>query len=612
MKRLPTRGDESRLLGIVAVVVVIAALYFARVVFIPLALSVLFSLLLTPAVSFFESIKFPRIIAVFLVVLVVLGLLGAIGWKASRQFVDLTDDLPAYQDTLQEKIDSIRDSKSQDFKKASTTVQEFAKDIGAAAMGSSAPAEKRKNPPALGSSASRPLAVQVVPPANPLESAETMVGPLATVGIVVIFTIFILMGRENLRDRLIGLAGRSRLNAMTQALDETTRRINRYLLLQLLVNAGYGFIIGVSLHFIGIPNASLWGVCAAILRFLPYAGPPLAALMPILLSLAIFPGWSHVASTALLYITLEVIVANVVEPLLYGAHLGLSPFAILVAAIFWTLIWGFPGLVLSTPLTVCLVVMGRYVPSLNFLNMLFGDDPVLSPHAQYYQRLLATDQNEAREVLERFLKDRSLEELYGSVVIPALGMAEQDRHSSELDDETRTFICQSTREIVEELFDAATEQDRDASAENSSALFPIAGETALQAGIMCIPARDDADDVVALLLAQLLQRRGLNADGIPVGTVSDMISQVADANPGIVCISALPPFAFEHARALYAKLRARFPELRIIVCIWDFAGDRKKAAIRLKLAEGHKFFTTLPEVLQDILAPAEKLELNPQ
>jgi hypothetical protein len=321
--------------------------------------------------------------------------------------------------------------------------------------------------------------------------------------------------------------------------------------------------------------------------------------MPIVLSLAVFPGWHHALATVGLFLVLELTVANFIEPLLYGAHIGLSPLAILVAAVFWTLIWGFPGLVLSTPLTVCLVVMGSYVPGLSFLNVLLGDEPVLSPQAQYYQRLLATDQNEARQVLERYLKEKSLEDLYSSVVIPALSLAEQDRHRNELDEETQNFIYQSTREIVEELADAFPEEGAEGTARNASARSRTESETG-RVDVLCIPARDDADDVVAMLLSQLLERQGHRAESILIGTTSEMLSQVADANPDVVCISALPPFAVNHARALFAKLRARLPELHIIICLWHFEGDPQKAASRLKQAMGHGFFTTLPEVLQHI------------
>jgi predicted PurR-regulated permease PerM len=578
---------------------VIATLYFARVVFIPLALALLFAVLLTPAVAFLERLKLPRLLAIFLVVVTLVGLLGLMAWRASQQFVDLTDQLPIYKKTLQDKIRTLKGSTGQNLDKASDTVKELENEITTSTPSPSEANGRRQASEAPGSKPSRPMAVELVPSTNPLESVENMLGPLANAGVVIVFTIFILVGREDLRNRLIRLAG-GRLNTMTQAMDEATQRINHYLFLRSAVNVSYGLVIGIGLRFIGIPNAALWGVSATLLRFLPYVGPPMAALMPILLSIAIFPGWQHAFVTAGLFAILELIVANVVEPLLYGAHIGLSPLAILVAAVFWTLIWGFPGLVLSTPLTVCLVVVGRYVPDLAFLDILLGDEPVLPPHAQYYQRLLATDQSEAKQLLEAFLKDKSLEELYGTVVIPALGLAEEDRHRNELDEETQNFIYHSTREIIEELGDTPVEGATEAKGADAS---QIAGADNTEPGhvdILCIPARDDADDVIAALLAQLLERHGHLAQSIPIGTTQEMLSQVKDAKPSVVCISALPPFALNHARALYAKLRAQSPQVQVLVCLWHFEGDPQKVMARLRLAPGHGFFTTLPQVLQHI------------
>jgi predicted PurR-regulated permease PerM len=601
LKRASGSTENSRLLGIVAAVVVIATLYFARIVFIPLALALLLSLVLSPPVAFLERIKLPRALAIFLVVVLLVCLMGLIGWKTSQQFVDLTDQLPSYRQTLEDKIRSLKGPGSQSLNKASDTVKELSKEISAVSPGSTPPStETKKTAPAPGSSASRPMAVELVAPANPLESVENLLGPLGNAGVVILFTVFILAGREDLRNRLIRLAGGGRLNMMTQALDEATQRINRYLFLQLLVNSAYGLIVFAALHFIGIPNSALWGVTAAVLRFLPYIGAPLAAAMPILLSLAVFPGWEHALATAGLFLLLELTVANIVEPLLYGAHLGLGPLAILVAAVFWTLIWGFPGLVLATPLTVCLVVMGRYVPRLSFLNVLLGDEPVLPPHAQYYQRLLATDQSEARQVLEQHLKENNLEELYSTILIPALSLAEQDRHRNELDEEKQNFIYQSTREIIEELAETAPGEITESTSENSSDSFRREGDETGGLEVLCIPARDDADDVVAMLLAQLLERQGHRAQGIGIGTITEMLAQVAELNPAVVCISALPPFAVNHARALYARLRSQSPDLYIAVCLWHFEGDPDKAAIRLKLTKGHAVFTTLQQILKHI------------
>jgi len=573
--------------SLVVAVVVIASLYLARVVFVPLALALLFSLLLTPIISFLERIFIPRILAIFLVVLILLSLAALVGWEASQQFVDLTRQLPTYQETLEDKIHSLTGAGNESLSRASATIRQLAKDVASITPGSSLATDTKKTNTAAGSSSSKPMAVEIVPPSNPLESLQNMLGPLVMGGVIAIFTIFILMGREDLRNRFIRLAGGGRLHAMTQALDDATRRINRYLLLQLTVNAIYGTVIGVGLHFIGVPNASLWGLTACVLRFLPYVGPPMAAAMPILLSLAVFDGWGHALVTVGLFVTLEVLVSNFVEPPLYGTHVGLSPLAILIAAIFWTLIWGLPGLVLSTPLTVCLVVMGRYIPSLKFLSILLGDEPALSTHVQYYQRLLATDQSEAKKVLEEYLKDNSVDEMYSSVLIPALGLAEEDRHRNALDEDVENFIYQTTHEIIEDLDEIAP-------------ALPNEGRTNGHAEVVCIPARDNADEVVGMLLTRLLIRHGHEAVNIPIGTVSDMLNQVSTIHPTVACISALPPFALNHAANLYLKLRNEHPDLHVVICLWQFDGESAAAATRLKLAKDHGFFTTLPQALHHI------------
>jgi predicted PurR-regulated permease PerM len=601
MKRTATSRELGRLVGLLTAIVVVATLYFGRVVFVPLALAFLFSLLLAPAVSALEWIRLPRLIAVPLVLLAVFGALGGLAYRTSQEFIDVTSQLPTYKKTIEDKVHFIRRSSTPQLDKASNSVKELEDELSSSANSNPGSKKLIAVPP-------KPLPVQVVTPANPISSVENLFGPLANVILVIIFTIFMLLGREDLRDRFIRLAGGKRsstMNQATQALDEASRRINRYLFLQLLVNVCYGVTIGTALYFIGIPNAALWGLCAAIFRFLPYIGPPLAAAMPVLLSLAVFAGWQHALLTVALFAVLELLVSNLVEPLLYGAHVGLSALAILVAAVFWTLLWGFPGLVLSTPLTVCLVVLGRYSPAFSFLNILLGDEPVLEPHAQYYQRLLSLDQTEARQIAEQYCKDKTLEELYGSVVIPALALAEQDRHRDQLDKHTENYIFQSTREIVEELAETSEAPLYRHMTPDTGSLFPV--EPGLQDAfvaksrsfsVLCIPANDTADEVVALLLCQLLERRGFSAQSITVAAIAHMLDKVTEFKPDVVCISALPPFAIDHARALYAAVRAKFPGQDQIVCLWHSDSDFAKTAARFRLAPNDALLTTLSEVVQ--------------
>jgi hypothetical protein len=284
-----------------------------------------------------------------------------------------------------------------------------------------------------------------------------------------------------------------------------------------------------------------------------------------------------------------------------------------VAAIFWTAIWGPIGLVLSTPLTVCLLVVGRHVPRLRFLQILLGDEPSLTPDSRFYQRLLAMDHGEARQVLESYLEGKTLEELYDSVLIPALGLAEQDRHQNRLEDAHQKFICQSTRELIDEFWEPRSEDPAAAvevpeGGEPSSAAAVRGGPSRK---IVCLPARDDADEIVGIMLAQVLETAGHRAQCIPLGTAAEMLAQVKEEKPDVVCISALPPFAIPHARTLYAKLRAQDSKLRIIVGLWNLADDPAKVSRRLGLTEGSLAFTTLAELRQGLetapdsaLAPA--------
>ncbi|WP_353069916.1 AI-2E family transporter [Tunturibacter empetritectus] len=587
MNRKSNLTETAQLLRIVTLVVIVAALYFGKSVFIPLALAFLLSLLLAPLMTLLGKLRIPRIGAVLIIATGLCLLAFAFAWKLSMEVTDLTLQLPTYKATLEQKIHAVGALRGSNFSKVSDALGDLEKDLKPQ---NESTQQDRGKKPLPGASLQRPLAVEVVPESHTFAFLESAVESMGSAGLVVIFTIFVLIGREDLRNRFIHLSSGGRLHVMTQALDEATRRIQRYLLLQSMVNAIFGLVVGIGLYFIGIPEAWLWGLLAAILRFLPYIGAPASAAVPILLSLAVFPGWKHCFGTTAFFLALELVVANFVEPLLYGAQVGLSSLAILVAAVFWTLIWGFPGLILATPLTVSLVVMGRYVPSLSFLDTLLGDEPEISKSGLYYQRLLASDQAEARQVLEQYLETKHLDDLYTEVLIPALSLVEQDRHRNELDDATLAFIMQSTRELIEELGESAPVE-----ATNRQLLGSDA-----ESRIACIPARDEADEVVGMLLCQSLDRAGLVSQSIPTGPVAEMLSAVADLDPVVVCISALPPFAIEHTRTLYHKLRAKFPEINIIICLWQFAGDLEKTQRRLKTSNGHPVFFTLPEVLEHV------------
>ena len=639
MLRRRLSGDSSHLLFALAVAVVfVATLYFARVVIVPVTLAVLFTFLLTPVVSFLERIRLPRAASALLVVLLGVAAVGAFGWMVAKQFVNVTEQLPNYATNIQQKIASLRNSRGNRLAKATDTVRQLGSEIeeGSAATAgtpaaplanpqnarskasqASASTSQKNSKPAPGAgTAANPVQVKVVsPPANFMGSLPGVLDAVATAGIVIVFTFFMLLQREDLRNRFIRLAGQGRLKVMTQALDEAAQRVSRYLLLQSLVNVSYGIIIGVALYFLKIPNALLWGAIAGTLRFLPYIGPPLGAFFPVALSLAVFNGWSRPLMTAGVFLCLEIVVSNFVEPLLYGAHTGVTSIGILFAAVFWTTLWGPVGLLLSTPLTVCLVVMGRHVPFLSFLQIVLGDEPVLPPEARFYQRLLAMDQDEARQILEQDFKDMCLEDLYDSVIVRALGLAEQDRHRDMLDETTEKFIFQSTKELLDEQLERYSPQNgspQNGSAHNEATEAPheTSGQQApaksedrapRQVGkILCVPARDEADEIVGIMLTQLLERDGYLAQCLSPAGTNEMLEQVALEQPEIVCISALPPFAVAYARTLYRKLRERSPALTILTGLWQFTGDADKIAARMGMGKTGTVYATLADVMHEI------------
>ncbi len=602
----PSR-DLFHLLAVVVAVAAIAALYFARIVLIPFALALLFTFILTPVVRILERAHLRRIPSALLVVLLSVAACGAVGWMVAKQLSEVADQLPAYKSNIKTRLGSLHWPANQSLDSASETITEISKDLAASPIASH-PASTAAAPSTVARSASpaRPVPVEVVKaPALPLESVQSVLGLLGSAMIVLVFTIFMLIRREDLRNRLISLAGEGHLHLVTQTLDDASARVSKYLLLQFVVNSCYGIFIGVCLHFIGVPGALLWGVLVGVLRFLPYIGPPLGGIMPLLLSLAVFHGWTQPLLTLALFIVTELIVSNFIEPMLYGIHTGISSLAILVAAIFWTAIWGPIGLVLSTPLTVCLLVAGRHVPRLRFLHILLGDEPVLTPSSRFYQRLLAMDHDDARLVLENHLEGKTLEDLYDSVLIPALSLAEHDRHQDRLDDASQKFICQSTRELIEELWEprgeAAGPVSDSGEAAESSAIYqtqPAHARVVPSLNILCLPARDEADELVATMLAQVLERAGHRAQCIPVDAAAEMLAQIRATHPDVVCISALPPFAVPHVRSLYAKLRAQEPNLRILVGLWHLSGDPLKISRRLGLTGGSQTFSTLGEFIE--------------
>ena len=510
------KGPAPSNIGTVFLVfAIVAALYFAREILILLAFALTFTFLLTPAVTFLEKLRMGRVLPVILTVLISVVAAGGITWIIANQLVDVASRLPTYRQNIDAKIEALRNRGNGPLGRAADSAKEIGQllsrpDAPRIAAPATVPNQKQRNVPRPPGA---PVPVQIVQTrtsglADLPDLVKPFLAPLGRAGIILIFTIFMLVKREDLRNRLLRLVGLSQLNMMTQALDDAAERVSRYLFMQFLVNAGFGMLFAIGLYFIGVPNPMLWGVLAGILRIVPYVGTLFAATLPLILSLAVFDGWLPPLLVFLLFSGLELIIGNLVEPWLYGAHTGISSLALLVTAVFWTVLWGPAGLILSTPLTVCVVVLGRYFPQLSFLHILLGDEQALEAEAQLYQRLLARDQAEARTVVDSFLKGKPLIELYDSVLIPALSLAEQDRHNGSIDIAHEEFFFLSISEMIAEFaeYQPVLNSPEEGGAARGS------GPTAHFSGrILCLPAHDQADEITAAMLAQLLAQRGYPA-----------------------------------------------------------------------------------------------------
>ena len=544
-------------------VVVMAALYIGRSVFVPLALAVLISFALAPLVLLLRRGHLGRIPSVILAVLVAVGMLGGVAGLLGDQLINLADNLPAYQENLRTKIRSLKEAAPGGGLMERTT--EVLRDLGSELSdpGAAQPA---------GTGTREPVPVRIEPPpATPLTILRNIggpvMGPLGTAGIVFVFVVFILIQREDLRDRLIRLAGAKDLRRTTEALDEAATRVTRYLLTQLTLNVLYGVPVGVGLALLGVPNPVLWGVLAAVLRFIPYLGPVIAASFPIALSVAVDPGWTLPLMTLGLFLVLELFSNNVLEPWLYGSSTGLSPFAVVLAAIFWTTLWGPVGLLLATPLTVCLVVLGRYVPQLEFLDVLLGNGPVLSPPARIYQRLLARDPDEAAQAADEMAGERPVAEVYDAAVIPALRLAEDDRARGALDQTTLDAVRDGVEGLAEYFADPA-------------AVDPPEDAPAPATRVLCIAARSTLDEAAALLLADLLGRGGVPAEALPCEAVhTRRLRLIPRRAVDAVVLCYLNPGSGRHAQRLTRRLRAHFgPATTLVVGFWGAApGDAPSA-----------------------------------
>jgi predicted PurR-regulated permease PerM len=603
-KFVPQSSDDvvslvsAAALAILAVIIV-TALYVGREIFVPVALAILLSFVLASPVSALQRMRVPRAIAVVGVVLLAFAIIFALGSLIATQLNRLAGDLPHYQTTIQSKIQSVRgiSGGSSTLERAAGMLQDLGKELD---KPKGVSADQPVTPSPLGSSAGprvvTPVPVEVLQPdPGALESLRSLiaplVSPLATTGIIVIFVIFILIQREDLRNRLIRLAGSRDLQRTTAALDDAAGRLSRLFLNQLLINTGFGVLVGTGLWLIGIPSPVLWGILATVLRFVPYIGSVISAAFPLVLAVAVDPGWSMLAWTTALFFVIEPMVGQVVEPMVYGRSTGLSPVAVVVSATFWTALWGPIGLVLATPLTVCLVVLGRHVERLAFLDVMFGDRPALSPAEIFYQRMLAGDPTEAAEKAEEFLKERSLSSYYDDVAIGGLQLAQADLDRDTLDQSRLIRIRDTVLEFANDLSDQGdhepTGEQSTSDAEAAAAVeaaaakpvyadLPVLDPTELPAEwqgetpVLCIAGRTALDEAAAIMLAQLCAAHGLRAHVEGAGALSTSnIFRLETDGVAIVCLSYLKATNPAQIRYAVRRIRRKFPKARVLVGLWN-------------------------------------------
>jgi predicted PurR-regulated permease PerM len=579
--------------GIVTSVFVVGALYFASELLIPLALAVLISFILSPLIVGLRRLGVRRGAAAFIVVTVSFTAILAAGTIGAAQIVQLADSLPQYRSNLEEKVLTLRSTLfsrgalSQAADMIGNLSREFAADGAAQPSGAREPVPVEIQTP-------RPDALQVI--SNFL---SPLVSPLVTAALVVIFVIFFLVQREELRDRVIRILGTKTLHRTTEAMSEAARRLSRYLFLFTLLSAAYGAAVGIALWFIGIPSAWLWGILAMLMRYVPFVGSFIAAIFPVALAAAVDPGWTLVLLTALIYLVGETLMGNFVEPVVLGQRVGLSPVAILVAATFWTWLWGPIGLILATPLTLCLVILGQYMRPLEFLYVMLGDQSPLTPPETAYQRLIAGDPDEVLDQAEEQLKETSLVKYYDEVILPALELADRDVRSGDLSSDRQLLLVDGVRELTDGLGD----QNRDTTEPSSVAQDSVAASQdeavsqearpvlrpewrAIDNPVLCIGGGGPVNHAAAALLAHALGGAGLGSilpSAYGFAGLSEALAQSSQVK--LVCVCMVGTGRAGLARFLVRRIRRAFLGAKILIGYWGAPANASTAS-QIKAGSG--------------------------
>ena len=575
-------------------ILTVVALYFGKPILMPIALATLLSFLLGPLVNGLCRLGLRQTIAVLVVVLFMFSVLGGMIWGFGKQMSSLVAQLPDYKQNIREKIDDLRSAGN------GGTLSRMRKAWGEL----KGELNKRSDAPTNAVVAANkdtltngPVGAEPVPVVVHGQSASTVwqiptaLGPLvevlATAGLVLVLVIFMLLRKRELRNRIIVLFGYDSMPTTTRALDEAAERISRYLLMQSIINGSYGLAVGVGLYFIGLPYALMWGVLAALLRFIPYIGPWLGAAMPILLSLAVFPGWLHPFLLLGMILIFELISNMIMEPVLYGQTVGVSEVALITAVAFWTWIWGPIGLALATPLTVCLVVLGKYVPGLSFLPLLMGDEPVINERRLFYQRLIAMDDAEAAEIVAHYSKGHELIEVYDHLLLPALVSARRDALSEKLTAEHLDYMLGLLGQMITKMA-------------NEARGGPVAEYADDAQEIFGIPVEDTIDELAMSMLANVLPKtvvlRSISAEALS----GEVIDQLQDRRPAVACIGAVSPGGTHESRYLLKRLQALEEGVPIVLARWG-ARNEKKLRELAKTSGLHAVATTLTEARTHVM-----------
>jgi len=579
--------------------VVVAGLYFGRPVLLPLSLAILISFALAPLVAMIKRLHMGNVAPVLVSLLLAVVILSSLAAFMGSQLANLVTDLPRYQTNLGHKIQSVVGSTfhSNTINQLNKTIENLADQVTGSSrqepVQSSAPNQIKPIPVTIQRSSIAPWAV-----------AQTVLGPLleplGLIALVLVFVGFILLQKDDLRDRFVRLAGSRDMQRTTVALDEAASRLSRYLFLQTCTNVCFGLVIGGGLWLIGIPNAGLWALMSALLRFVPYVGVPLAFLFPFGLAMAVDPGWSKMVWTMALYGGVEAVVGQAVEPFLYGRSMGLSAVAVVVAAVFWTWLWGPLGLLLSTPLTMCFVVFSRHVESLKFLDVMLGDQPALRFEESLYLRMLAEDPDEAADEAEDFLRANSLSAYYDEVAARALMLAQADVNRGVLDPLRQTRIRDAIKGLIVNLADRKDEAALGAE-------LPENWRHASLEPVLCVAGRGPLDEAAALLLVDMLSKYGIAARVVSSDeTSATNIRELSCDGVQLTCVSYLEPGTFKNARYQVRRLRKRMPHVPVMALFWGLAGDSTRYLDGIEATECDIVTTGLKETVQHILAFARR------